>query len=226
MTSFKVERKFILLMKNKKLLLVAAATMGFVALGAAGVGTAAWFTVTNAATLTQDAASASFTAADTQHALDGITVVLGISGTTSTKLSANNGKYKVWNKDHSVLTPYDIESVTGFYSEMTVSVTKIYLTSDSSSKTALTPSQLIPFAGTYGTFTVTTSGQLAGGDAAPSSVSDLNAFTIGAIDTFTLTISTEGGVSLSDSTFAVAMRGNDEVNDGSETGSVTITYGA
>ncbi len=64
-------------MKNKKLLLVATAAMGVLALGTAGVGTVAWFATSNAATASTvagDAKSISSVASDVTAAGYSITV--------------------------------------------------------------------------------------------------------------------------------------------------------
>lgn len=212
----------------KKRLLITSALMTAVLGASLATGTYAWYTVTNAASLTHTAISADFTANDTQHALDGITVEFKLTpAATKTKLSNTDGKYKVWNKDGTVATEYEIEAseLSGFYTTVQITVSKIYKTTDTT-KTALTTEQLVPFAGTYSEFTVTTTGKLAGGDEAPSDVAGLNGLTIGDIDKFNLVISTAGVASVTDGEFAVAMRGDDTIKDGSETGSVSITYTA
>ncbi len=55
-------------MKNKKLVLIATAAMGVVALGTAGVGTAAWFQASSAATLTDKSAAGTVTVSSSTFA--------------------------------------------------------------------------------------------------------------------------------------------------------------
>lgn len=80
-------------MKNKKLMLIATAAMGFVALGAAGVGTAAWYTATASASVTAVGDNTSVgTAAST---LDAVSYKVKVAYTgaalTSVKLSDKTG---------------------------------------------------------------------------------------------------------------------------------------
>ena len=76
-------------MKNKKLMLIATAAMGFVALGAAGVGTAAWFQATGAASITTvstDTKTGVVTAGDFSTDLGSVSVTLSFVEQTESKV--------------------------------------------------------------------------------------------------------------------------------------------
>ena len=98
-------------MKNKKLLLIATAAMSVVALGVAGVGTAAWFTASGEATTKANTVAGTLTTAQTSATVSGILFTVARTSADSSlqdvQLTDNSGKtaYYLDSTLHDNITP-------------------------------------------------------------------------------------------------------------------------
>ena len=120
-------------MKNKKLMLIATAAMGFVALGAAGVGTAAWYAATGASLGTQTGGTANVTTASSVTTTDSFTVTASFSAPGAVKLTDDEGATYVWDGHNNLLVT---DSGTAM-AEVTITFTIAYAGTGSPSDAAL-----------------------------------------------------------------------------------------
>ena len=116
-------------MKNKKLMLIAVAAMGFVALGAAGVGTFAWYTASAATTVNKQGASNNALRTEASSTTLGsfkLTVTLGAPSPTTIGLSDDNGDTFVYATGQVATGKEIAASHDHLYSSIAVGVTLSY----------------------------------------------------------------------------------------------------
>ena len=208
----------------KKRMFLSTILMTLVLLMAVVTATFAWYT---ASTDSVSAGSVTDHAMSTNKSVSvgAITIDMTVSA-EAVKLSATDGTTKAWSQDGTYLISENIAvgDLAQYYSAVTVTVTKIYLTEDDS-KTALNAEALKAYAGTYN-FKVTADGQAKLADAAPTTVEELNAFNATEM-AFTLTIKADGTY-LNDaaSNVFVVMRGDDLIKNGYEAGSLSVVVAA
>ena len=106
-------------MKNKKLMLIATAAMGFVALGAAGVGTMAWFKVTDANTSvvpdTKD-----ITVMDNPYSVGTVTFTATLAQPAAKNVSLSDSDGKVWYYAGSTKTEDTSKAIGDTYQTVTL----------------------------------------------------------------------------------------------------------
>ena len=137
-------------MKNKKLMLIATAAMGFVALGAAGVGTLAWYTANSAATMNNVGDTDTVTTvAATQQV--GNYYMKASFATASHELVQSDASGNVWVIVGGYLQPGSLGTGVKYASN----VITFGLYSDSGCTTPCTEPQLIEIGTKYSGFTVT-----------------------------------------------------------------------
>ena len=151
------------------------------------------------------------------------------SGNIMYRVRLSSGKWKAWKKNGTDQFEQNITDTAGFYTSVTVSFTKFYLTSDTG-KNAITGNALGAYAGTYN-FKVAVDTSVAKCTAVlpgtePTTVELLNAMVNNTEVSFTLTIDASGNVSNDASTKAwVALRGSEGIKDGSEIGALKVVNG-
>ncbi len=231
-------------MKNKKLLLVATAAMGVLALGTAGVGTAAWFKTTAGGVAHSNTATGSLSAAErsiaagnltfnfttkvkpgnTGNAAESGSLLLGTAGTGA---NANKAVYRAYNAGTGQLTAdvliSDADVSSGVSSKYYFAAVEVTL--DSIQVDGNNVSDFSLYAGVYTvTVNATSRGRLS--DSAPTTSATLeDIYTAAAANkTFTITLAADyAGVGNVVGTKYVVLEGDDTEHNGGETSTVSVS---